>query len=70
MHVPHVVMLPARALAQVILGRPGIPESMSFGDSIMHVVSLPAMVVAGIAGVVRVTMPVASMAGVLFRTRM
>ena len=57
------------AVAPAIPGRLGIPASISYGDSTILVASLPAMVVEAIAGVAKLTMPVASMVGGLFQVR-
>ena len=57
------------AVAPAIPGRLGIPASISFGDSTILVASLPAMVVEEIAGVARLTMPVALMVAGLFQVR-
>ena len=56
-------------VAPVMSGQLGIPGNISFGDSTMHVASLPAMAVEAIVGVAKPAMPVASMVGRLFQVR-
>lgn len=70
MRVPLVEIAHALVeVAPVMSGQLGIPGNISFGDSIMHVASLPAMAVEAIVGVARHAMPVASMVGRLFQVR-
>ena len=57
------------AFARAIPVRLGIPASISFGDSTILVASLLAMVVEEIAGVAKLTMPVALMVAGLFQVR-